>query len=135
VPDYKEGLRARVEWGNNGYTALADFYVLLGRPNSSWEGWTSEFYSLVLGPAQNDGLLWLDWTNGRRGVFGAVPVLLQTGAYQPDTLITMPTVALSSDRRATPIPPGQRTLAFGAVDIASGAHRIESWQEMICQGR
>ena len=127
-----QGLTGAVIWGNNGYAARANFYVLLGRELSSWATWTSGYLSLSMGLPPADTLVWLDASFGRRPVFAAAPVYLDTGAFDGESALELPRTQRDQRMVETLIPSGQRTLAYGAVDLDTGAWYATDVQVRIC---
>ncbi|MBE0546371.1 MAG: hypothetical protein IH627_01680 [Rubrivivax sp.] len=116
-----QDFRFDATWGNNGYAAVSNFYVGLGKSTQSWQNWTADYWTLVLEPlAPTEVFYWYDWTYGTLPVLVAAPAYLETGALRERVKIRAPSVAIRKVGEPYLFDPGAYSLVFGGVDLGPG---------------
>lgn len=131
-------MRLRVSFGNNGHSAVANVYVVIG-PAKPWQTWSGDYWSLSLvQPGPSNVLQWFTDSYGMLPVFTAAPIDLPTALTVPDHDQLEVVVSSAASVRNGPsvvIPAGAYTLATGAVDLQQGTVAVRSQAVTLCASR
>lgn len=131
-------MRLKVSFGNNGISAPANIYVVIG-PARSWQTWTADYWSLSLvEPISQNVVQWFSDSYGMVPVFTSAPIDLPSAMTVPDhdqLEILVSTAANVRGRPAAEIPAGAYTLATGAVDLQQGSLAVQSQAVTLCASK
>lgn len=129
-------LQVVARWGNNGYDAVTNFYVGLGPANTSWETWTSGYFTLSMGQLPPFEMLqWFNWTFGTKPVLANGSVALDSGTAVAPQSLDLPVRAWTSTTAQSPLPGQAYTLAYGAIDLTQTVLSIRQRQVTLCNAR
>lgn len=131
-------MRLMVSFGNNGISAPANIYVVIG-PTTPWQSWSGGHWSLsLIEPISQNVLRWFNDSYPIVPVFVTAPIDLPTAWTVPDhgeLEVMVSTAANTRGGSAVSIPAGTYTLVTGAVDLQQGSLAVQSQAVALCASR
>lgn len=131
-------MRLRVSFGNNGLSAPANIYAVIG-PTTAWQSWNGGHWSLSLvEPISQNVLRWFNDSYPIVPVFVTAPIDLPTAWTVPDhdqLEILVSTAANVRGGSTVSMPSGAYTLVTAAVDLHQGSLALQSQAVSLCASR